>query len=103
MQRAMRLLLALIAAGSLAGCAAHPANTLPPAPTVVQTRECPAPARPVLPGVDGTLPFDAPANVATLLERDDLFRTYATGLEATVDCYRAQVDPQPVSTSGKER
>jgi hypothetical protein len=43
--------------------------------------------------LDGTLPFDAPPNVAALLERDDALRGYAKGLEAAVDCYRAQTAP----------
>jgi len=102
MPRAMPPLLALTALGSmlalcgLTGCASRPA---PPSVLIVATQPCPAPVRPVLPMLDGTLPFDAPPNVAALLERDDALRGYAKGLEATADCYRAQT----VSTPGKER
>ena len=97
MRRAWPLLLASIALGS--GCAGRPLPTVPPAPVLAPVVVCPAPVRPGLPALDGTFPFDSPANVAALLERDDVLRGYAKGLEATVDCYRAQT----VSTLGKER
>ncbi len=97
MPRAMQSLLASTVLGSmlalcgLTGCASRPAP--PPSVVIVATQPCPAPVRPVLPMLDGTLPFDAPPNVAALLERDDALRGYAKGLEAAVDCYRAQTAP----------
>jgi hypothetical protein len=50
--------------------------------------DCPAPARPTLARIDGALPFDAPANVAAVLERDDALRLHVEGLEATIACYQ---------------
>jgi hypothetical protein len=88
MIRAIVLLLVSIALGSL-GCAARQSPT-PTAPVIVLMAECPGPFRPALPFINGALPFDHPVNVEALLERDDVFRAYIHGLEATIDCYRAQ-------------
>lgn len=88
MKRASLLLLVLIAACS--GCAGRqPAPVI--VPHVVGATECPVPEAPALPAVDGAAPFDGPANVSTLLERDDLLRGYIESLRAVIDCYRAQV------------
>jgi hypothetical protein len=88
MIRAIVLLLVSIALGSL-GCAARHAPT-PAAPVIVLMTECPAPTRPALPLINGALPFDHPENIEALLERDDVFRAYIQGLEAAIECYRAQ-------------
>lgn len=70
------------------GCAKPaPAPQIVMAPAAVT---CPAPARPELPRIDGALPLDSPANIEALMTRDDLLRQYIRGLEATVDCYKAQ-------------
>ena len=85
MRRAARRLLYLTLLGSLllaAGCGERmPELPAPP-------RDCPAPERPVLPSIDGTLPFDAPENVSVFMRRDTILKTYAKGLESAVDCYR---------------
>lgn len=85
MRRAMLLLIALT---GLCSCNARPA--LPPVMVVHASAICPVPARPELPRIDGTLPLDGPANIEALMTRDDLMRQYIRGLEATVDCYKAQ-------------
>lgn len=90
MTRAIVLLIVSIALGSL-GCSVRQAPT-PPAPVIMLMTECPEPFRPALPLINGALPFDHPVNVEVLLERDDVFRAYIQGLEATVDCYRAQAE-----------
>lgn len=87
MRHAARPLLCLILAGNITGCAERMPE-LPPAPIVFEQRDCPAPSRPNLPVVDGTLPFDAPENVSALMRRDTILKNYAKGLEAAVDCYR---------------
>ena len=90
LRRAVRPLLLLTLLGSLllaAGCAER-LPELPPAPRIVLARDCPAPERPELPPVDGELPFDAPENVSVLMRRDTIWKNYAEGLEAAVDCYR---------------
>ncbi len=81
------LLLALTVLGST-GCGAK----APVAPVVVAlpVAECPAPARPAIPALDPALPFDHALNVEILLERDDVFRSYAKALEDCVKCYGAQ-------------
>ncbi|GFM37984.1 lipoprotein [Desulfovibrio psychrotolerans] len=89
-KRAVPLLIILTALGS--GCAVRPVPVVPPAPVVLRTVLCPAPVRPVLPSVNGNLPFDAPENLTVLLERDDTYRAYAEGLEAAVECYSAQTE-----------
>jgi hypothetical protein len=87
MKRASALLIASIATGSLAGCAGRGA-TLPAPPVILNLPDCPAPARPALARIDGALPFDAPANVAAFLERDDVLRLHVRALEDTITCYR---------------
>lgn len=84
MTRAIALLIASIALCSCATTQTQPVVILPVA-------ECPAPPRPMLPGLDAMLPLDHPANVEALLIRDDAMRGYIHGLEATVDCYRRQI------------
>ena len=89
-RRAARPLLSLTLLGSLlltAGCAERMPE-LPAPPRVFPARDCPAPERPVLPPVDGTLPFDSPENIAVFMRRDTILKTYAKGLESAVDCYR---------------
>ncbi len=90
MRRGARLLLYLTLLGSLllaSGCAERMPE-LPTPPRVFSVRDCPAPERPVLPSIDGTLPFDAPENITALMRRDTILKHYAEGLEAAVDCYR---------------
>lgn len=89
MPRAGRLWIALTALCSLTGCAAG-SPVVPQAPVVVRTAGCPAPDAPGLPALDPALLFDAPENVRSLLERDDLCRQYIKGLRATVRCYESQ-------------
>lgn len=72
------------------GCGARELPALPQAPVVLAVPECPAPARPVLPVVDGTLPLDSSNNAEALLERDDTLRAYIKGLEATTACYKGK-------------
>ncbi len=89
-RRAARPLLYLTLLGSLllaAGCAERLPELSAP-PRVFPARDCPAPERPVLPSIDGTLPFDAPENVSVFMRRDTILKTYAKGLESAVDCYR---------------
>lgn len=89
-RRAARPLLYLTLLGSLllaAGCGERMPE-LPAPPYILSSRECPAPERPVLPSVDGTLPFDSPENIAVFMRRDTILKTYAKGLESAVDCYR---------------
>jgi hypothetical protein len=82
------LLLLLLLLPCLAGCgAARPA--LPAPPVILNLPDCPAPARPALPRVDGALPFDAPGNVGAFLERDDMLRLHVRALEDTISCFRA--------------
>lgn len=89
MKRASALLIALTALGSLMGCGAgRPA--LPAPPVILELPDCPAPARPALAPIDGDLPFDAPANMAAILERDDALRLHVQGLEDTIACYRGR-------------
>lgn len=90
LRRAARPLLYLTLLGSLllaAGCGERMPE-LPAPPRVFPARDCPAPERPVLPPVDGTLPFDAPENITALMRRDTILKHCAEGLEAAVDCYR---------------
>ena len=89
MKRAPVPLIVLIGLFSLTACGAS-RPSLPPPPVILTLPDCPAPARPALPHIDGALPFDAPANVAAFLERDDLFRQHTTALEAAIACFRRQ-------------
>lgn len=84
MRRAMLLLLALT---GLCSCGPKQAPVIVTAPLV----ECPAPSSPALPALDPSLPLDSPANVETIMLRDDIMRGYIRGLESCVDCYRRQV------------
>ena len=87
MKRASALLFGLIALGSLTGCGtARP--SLPVPPVILKLPDCPAPPRPALAPIDGALPFDAPANVAAFLERDDILRLHVRALEDTITCYQ---------------
>lgn len=89
MRHALVLFLALIAGCSLlTGCGARELPTLPPAPLILNLPDCPAPAPPVLPLLNGNLPLDSPENLETLLIRDDAIRAYLWGLEATITCYQ---------------
>lgn len=86
MQAVNWLLIALI--GLCSGCSA----ALPPAPLILNLPDCPAPASPVLPLMDGGQPFDAPDNVSVLMRRDDILRFYIKGLQAAIICYQKQGD-----------
>lgn len=85
MKRAVVLLVALTALCS--GCGTKQAVPQP-APLVLNLPDCPSPVPPVLPAMDGTLPFDGPENMERLAERDDVVRGYVDGLEAAIRCYR---------------
>ena len=85
MKRVVVLLVALTALCS--GCGTKQAVPQP-APLVLNLPDCPSPVPPVLPAVDGTLPFDGPENMERLAERDDVVRGYVDGLEAAIRCYR---------------
>lgn len=90
-KKPLRVLIALCSAVLLSGCAAgRPASVVPPAPGLVRTALCPAPAAPRLPLINGELPFDHPVNVAAAMERDDLLRQYIAGLADALECYAAQ-------------
>ena len=91
MQRVNAPLIVLIGIFSMAvaGCGTK-SPALPAPPVILNLPDCPAPARPALARMDGDLPFDAPANVAALLERDDALRLHVAALEATILCYRRQ-------------
>ena len=82
------MLLPLASIVICSGCAKPAAQQIVMAPAAVI---CPVPARPELPRIDGALPLDGPANIEALMTRDDLLRQYIRGLEATVDCYKAQI------------
>lgn len=69
------------------GCSGKRLPEVPTPPAVLSLPDCPAPARPELPFIDGVLPFDSPENIKILLERDDILRFYIKGLEATVICF----------------
>lgn len=83
MKRGMLLLAVLTALCS--GCGQKQA-----APLIFNLPDCPAPAPPALPLIDGSAPLDAPDNVARLMERDDRIRAYINGLNAALRCYQAR-------------
>lgn len=85
----LRCAAAAFLAASLTACGTV-RPSLPPPPVILSLPDCPAPARPALPRIDGALPFDAPGNVAAILERDDTFRQHITALEAALACFRRQ-------------
>jgi len=90
MRLASALLIVSIGIGS--GCgAARPC--LPTPPVILDLPDCPAPARPALPRLNGGLPFDAPANVAALMERDDILRLHVKAQEAALNCYQKRTSP----------
>ena len=89
MKRASALLIALIGLGSLPGCG-DMRPSLPPPPVILNLPDCPAPERPDLPQIDGHLPFDAPRNIAAILERDDVLRLHIKALGAALECFRRQ-------------
>ena len=82
MKRAIVLLVASIVLCS--GCGRKQA-----APLILNLPDCPAPAPPALPLIDGSAPLDAPDNVARLMKRDDRIRAYIDGLNAALRCYQA--------------
>ena len=89
MKPASALLIVSIGLGSLTGCGtARP--SLPPPPAVLILPDCPSPSRPALPRIDGSLPFDAPANVKAIMDRDDALRLHVKGQEAALDCFRSE-------------
>lgn len=88
MKPATVLLIVLIGLCSLAGCGGKRAPELPAPPAILNLPDCPAPERPLLPLINGGLPFDSPENIESFLERDDIMRAYIKGLEAAVTCYR---------------
>lgn len=84
MQLASALLIALTVCG-ISGCAAQ--VPLAPAPRILTLPDCPAPSPPTLPPLNGMVSFDAPENIAILMERDDIVRRYVDGLCAALRCY----------------
>jgi len=60
-------------------------------PLVLRFSDCPTPASPVLPVIDGSESLESPANIARIMERDDRIRAYIDGLESALSCYEAQV------------
>lgn len=82
MKRAFVLLTVLIVLCS--GCGRKQAP-----PLILNAPDCPAPAPPALPLIDGSVPLDAPDNVERLMERDDRIRAYIDGLNAALRCYQA--------------
>jgi hypothetical protein len=87
MRHASVALIALIVLCSLGGCGTRTPELAPP-PVILNLPDCPAPDAPRLPPINGALPFDAPANIAALLERDDVMRAYIKGLDAAITCFR---------------
>lgn len=83
MKRAIVLLIASI--GLCSGCGQKQA-----APLILNLPDCPAPASPALPLLDGSAPLDAPHNVDRLMERDDRIRAYIDGLNAALRCFQAR-------------
>lgn len=81
-------LLAGLLAILLSGCAGRVA--LPPAPVLVPTTLCPAPATPPLPLLDPARRLDSPDTVHTLLIRDDLIRQHIKALRSALRCYEVQ-------------
>jgi len=84
MRHALLLLLALT---GLCSCGPKQAPVMVTVPVV----QCPAPSVPMMPEINATLPLDSPANVETLMIRDDMFRAYILGLRSALECYRSQV------------
>lgn len=60
------------------------------APLILDLPDCPAPMPPVLPMIDGAESLDSPANIARIMNRDDLIREYIDGLNAALGCYQAR-------------
>lgn len=58
-------------------------------PLILNVPDCPAPAPPALPEIDGSAPLDSPANVERLMERDDRIRVHIDGLNAALRCFQA--------------
>lgn len=85
----MRHVLPLLV-GSIALCSCAAAT--PPVAVIMPVVECPAPPRPELPELDPARPLDSPANIETIMLRDDILRGYIRGLESCVECYRAQIE-----------
>ncbi len=85
----MRRVLPLLV-GSIALCSCAAAT--PPVEVAMPVVECPAPPRPELPGLDPASPLDSPANIETIMLRDDILRGYIRGLESCVECYRTQIE-----------
>ena len=58
-------------------------------PLILNAPDCPAPAPPALPEIDGSAPLDSSANVERLMERDDRIRAHIDGLNAALRCFQA--------------
>ena len=84
MKRAVALFCASIVLCSLCGCGRRQ-----PAQLILNLPDCPAPSVPALPELDGSVPLDAPDNVARLMERDDRMRAYIDGQSAALRCFQA--------------
>ena len=89
-----RIFLAVLLSVSISGCGASRPD-LPPPPAILMLPDCPSPARPALPRINGDLPFDAPENTAAFLERDDIFRLHVMAQDSALACYKR------MSTHGK--
>ena len=83
----MRLALPLLL-GSIALCSC--ASTPTPSFFPESAAECPAPTPPLLPGLDPDLSLDHPANVETLMLRDDAMRGYIKGLRSSLECWKSR-------------
>lgn len=84
MKRAALLLLASI---GLCSCGPKQAPVIVTVPVAL----CPAPSAPAMPEINAALSLDSPANVESLMIRDDMFRVYIQGLRSSLECYRAQL------------
>lgn len=88
-RRAAVCLIALTALCS--GCAAHETPAPVPEPVVIRPVRCPRPELPALPKLGGVSFLESREGYSILKLRDARLRAYLTGLEATLDCYEAQV------------
>ena len=72
----------------LAGCVGKTVEM--PMAVVVKPTACAEMPIPILPQLSSAYSLEDRRNIRLLLERDDSMRAYITGLQATVNCYKAQ-------------